>query len=305
MRAKSEINTMALPYKILSALGIIIGVLLIALFLTIGYTSGCGDRPIADKHPQSMQAINYHCYGGPEVLELTDVAKPEIAEDEVLVKVSAAGVNPLDWHYMRGAPYVMRLMSGIGAPSDPRIGTDFAGTVEAVGAKVTRFKRGDEVFGGAGGTFSEYVTVRETRAITRKPSNTSFEQAAAVPIAAITALQALRDSGELQAGQSVLINGASGGVGTYAVQIAKSMGAEVTGVCSTRNVDMVKSLGADFIVNYKKEDFVEDSKRYDLIIDNVGNRSVGELREVLNLKAFWSWLVAPAVTGLAHSKTHW
>ncbi|MBT8114151.1 MAG: NAD(P)-dependent alcohol dehydrogenase [Arenicella sp.] len=272
---------MGLFTKILGVVGIIIGLLVLALIVTIGYTSDCGERPAAEDSANSMQAITYRCYGGPEVLELTDVTKPDIDEDEVLVKVQAAGVNPMDWHYMRGSPYIMRLMSGIGAPSDPRIGSDYAGTIEAVGAAVTGFKPGDRVFGPANGAFAEYVTVQATRSITHMPANTTFEQAAAVPIAAITALQALRDSGQLQAGQSVLINGASGGVGTFAVQIAKSMGAEVTGVCSTRNVDMVKSLGADYVVNYKKEDFVESGKQYDLIIDNVGNWSIPKLRKAL------------------------
>jgi NADPH:quinone reductase-like Zn-dependent oxidoreductase len=164
-------------------------------------------------------------------------------------------------------------MRGLGAPTDPRMGVDFAGTVEAVGKDVTRFEPGDEVFGGAGGAFAEYLTIRETRAVTYKPANMSFEQAATVPIAALTALQALRDKGQLQAGQKVLINGASGGVGTFAVQIAKSMGAEVTGVCSTRNVDMVRSIGADHVFDYKQEDYTESGQRYDLIIDMVGNHS--------------------------------
>ncbi|MCH8228294.1 MAG: NAD(P)-dependent alcohol dehydrogenase, partial [Proteobacteria bacterium] len=183
-----------------------------------------------------MKAIVYRCYGSPDVLEFEDIEKPTPADDEVLVKVVAASVNPLDWHYMRGSPYIMRLLAGLGAPNDARMGVDFAGTVEAVGRNVKRFKRGDEVFGGSSGAFAEYVTVREDRALVLKPANMTFEQSATVPIAGITALQALRDKGKIKRGTKVLINGASGGVGTFAVQIAKSFGAEVTGVCSTRNV---------------------------------------------------------------------
>jgi NADPH:quinone reductase-like Zn-dependent oxidoreductase len=221
-----------------------------------------------------MQAVTYQCYGSPEVLEIGAVEKPVPGPDQVLVRVHAAAVNPLDWHYMRGSPYLMRLMSGIGRPADTRLGRDFAGVVEAVGEAVSRFEPGDEVFGGARGSFAEYVVVRETGAIAKKPANVSFEEAASVPVAAITALQAIRDSGQLEAGQAVLINGASGGVGTFAVQIAKSMGAEVTGVCSTRNVDMVRSIGADHVIDYKKDDYTHGDRRYDLIVDMVGNHSL-------------------------------
>jgi NADPH:quinone reductase-like Zn-dependent oxidoreductase len=183
---------------------------------------------------------------------------------------------------MRGSPYFIRLGSGVGAPKDIRLGVDFAGTVEAVGKDVQQFKPGDEVFGGANGAFSEYVTVRESRALAMKPANITFEQAASVPIAAITALQALRDKGKIKTGHRVLINGASGGVGTFAVQIAKSFGAEVTGVCSTRNVEMVRSIGADHVFDYKKENYTESGKQYDLIIDNVGNHSLLANRRVLS-----------------------
>jgi NADPH:quinone reductase-like Zn-dependent oxidoreductase len=215
------------------------------------------------------------------VLEFAAVERPEPAAGQVLVKVRAASVNPLDWHFMRGSPYFMRLMSGIGTPADTRLGVDFAGTVVAVGESVTRYQPGDEVFGGATGAFAEYVVVRESGAIALKPGNVSFEEAASVPIAAITALQALRDKGQLQAGQKVLINGASGGVGTFAVQIAKALGAEVTGVCSTRNVEMVRSIGADHVFDYKKENYTESERRYDLIVDMVGNHSVRENLGVL------------------------
>jgi NADPH:quinone reductase-like Zn-dependent oxidoreductase len=229
-----------------------------------------------------MKAIVYRCYGPPEVLQFEDVAKPTPADDEVLVRVRAAAVNPLDWHYMRGSPYIMRLASGLGAPDDSRLGVDFSGTVEAVGINVKMFKPGDSVFGGGRGAFAEYLTVREDRALALKPANVTFEQAASVPIAAITALQALRDKGKVQPGHKVLINGASGGVGTFAVQIAKSLGAEVTGVCSTRNVDMVRSIGADHVIDYTREDYTRSGEKYDVIIDNVGNHSLLANRRVLD-----------------------
>jgi NADPH:quinone reductase-like Zn-dependent oxidoreductase len=229
-----------------------------------------------------MKAVVSRCYGSPEVLKVEQAAKPTPADNEVLVKVHAAAVNPLDWHYMRGKPYIMRLGAGFGAPKDTRVGVDFAGTVEAVGKDVSHFKPGDEVFGGKSGALAQYVVVREDRSIVLKPANVTFEQAAAVPIAAITALQGLRDQGNVKPGQKVLINGASGGVGTFAVQIAKSFGAEVTGVCSTRNVELVQSLGADHVIDYTKEDFTQGTQRYDLILDNVGSHSLSEYRHVLN-----------------------
>jgi len=269
-----ENEKMKLRYKVGLGFLTLFTALLVTLAVTIGYTKGCGPAPDVAIEGESVKAITYRCYGGPEVLEFTDIAKPIPAADEVLVKVQAASVNPLDWHYMRGSPYLMRLMSGIGAPKSDAMGVDFAGTVTAVGAAVTRYKPGDEVFGGRNGAFSEYLTIRESRALALKPANISFEQAAALPIAAVTALQALRDTGQLQAGQKVLVNGASGGVGTYAVQIAKAMGAEVHGVCSTRNVELVQSLGADRVFDYKSEDYTQADERYDVIIDNVGNNSV-------------------------------
>jgi NADPH:quinone reductase-like Zn-dependent oxidoreductase len=229
-----------------------------------------------------MKAIVYRWYGSPEVLAFEDTAKPVPADDEVLVKVHAAAVNPLDWHYMRGTPYFLRLGSGLGSPKDSRLGVDFAGTVEAVGKDVTRYKAGDAVFGGANGAFAEYVTIAENRGLAAKPANVSFEQAASAPIAAITALQGLRDEGQIKPGQKVLINGASGGVGTFAVQIAKSLGAEVTGVCSTRNLELVRSIGADHVVDYTRENYTESGKLYDLIIDNVGNHSLSANRRALS-----------------------
>jgi NADPH:quinone reductase-like Zn-dependent oxidoreductase len=191
-------------------------------------------------------------------------------------------LNPLDWHYMRGTPYLMRLGSGLRRPKDTRLGVDYAGTVEAVGRNVTRFKPGDEVFGGRSGALAQYVVARQDRAVALKPANLSFEQAGAVGIAGTTALQGLRDAGRLRAGDKVLINGASGGVGTFAVQIAKSMGAEVTGVSSARNHELVRSLGADHVIDYTKQDYTAGAERYDVILDNVGNHSLSDLRRVLN-----------------------
>ena len=240
--------------------------------------------PVTPRAPTgagTMKSVRYHCYGSPDVLRLERVAIPTPADDQVLVRVEAAGVNPLDWHYMRGEPYLVRLMAGIGAPDDPKLGVDFAGTVEAVGSAVTRFQPGDEVFGGVTGAFSEYVVIGQDRAIAHKPANVSFEEAGTVAIAAVTALQGLRDHGGLQPGQKVLINGASGGVGSFAVQIARSIGAEVTGVCSARNAAMVRELGANHVIDYRQENFTELGKRYDLILDMVGNHSLSDLRGVL------------------------
>jgi NADPH:quinone reductase-like Zn-dependent oxidoreductase len=231
-----------------------------------------------------MKAVVYSNYGSPDVLEIRDVKKPVPNDDQVLIKVRAASINPLDWHFMEGTPYIMRIGVGLRKPKDPRLGVDMAGQVEAVGKNVTLFKPGDEVFGGRNGAFAEYVCARADRAIVLKPANLTFEQAACVPIAAITALQGLRDKGKIQPGQKVLINGASGGVGTFAVQIAKTFGADVTGVCSTRNLDLVRSLGADHVIDYTKEDFTKGEQRYDLILDNVGNQPLSGFRHVLQPK---------------------
>jgi len=273
---------MKLRYKILSGLFGVLAVAIAVLAIAIGYTAPCEPAPERASGGAQMKAIVYRCYGSPDVLALEDVEKPEPGEHEVLVRVEAASVNPLDWHYMRGSPYLMRLGAGIGSPKDNRMGVDFAGVVAAVGAQVTAFKPGDEVFGGRTGAFAEYVLVPDGRAIAHVPAGVSFEQAASLPIAALTALQALRDKGGLQPGQKVLINGASGGVGTFAVQIAKWMGAEVHGVCSTRNVALVRSLGADHVFDYKKEDVTESGEVYDLIIDMVGNHSLSKLRGVMS-----------------------
>ena len=277
-------RSMKLRYKILGGFVIFLMVAISALALVLGHTADCGPAPAVSENTELMKAIVYRCYGSPDVLEFVDVEKPTPAADEVLVKVRAASVNPLDWHYMRGSPYFMRLGTGLGAPTNTRMGVDFAGTVEAVGSNVTRFRPGDDVFGGRNGAFAEYVIVPEDRALAMKPGNVTFEQAASAPIAAISALQALRDKGKIKPGQKVLINGASGGVGTFAVQIAKSFGAEVTGVCSTRNVEMVLSIGADHVVDYKKVDYTESGERYDLIIDMVGNHSLSENRRAMSPK---------------------
>ncbi len=256
-------------------------VAILSLALVLSHNSACGSAPVVSDETKLMKAIVYRCYGSTDVLEFADVEKPQPADNEVLVKVVAASVNPLDWHFMRGTPYFMRLMSGLGTPNDTGVGVDFAGTIDAVGSNVTRFKPGDEVFGGGEGAFAEYVTISEDGALAMKPANVTFEQAASAPIAALTALQALRDIGKLEPGQTVLINGASGGVGTFAVQIAKSFGAEVTGVCSTRNVEMVRSLGADHVFDYTKEDYTESGQQYDLIVDMVSNHSLSENRSAL------------------------
>jgi NADPH:quinone reductase-like Zn-dependent oxidoreductase len=275
---------MTLGYKITGAILLLVAVGLTWLGFTLSHDSACGAAPALPKDAKLMKAIVYRCYGPPDVLKLEAIEKPAPEDAQVLVKVHAAAVNPLDWHYMRGKPYIMRMESGIGAPKNPRLGVDFAGTVEAVGKDVKRFKPGDEVFGGKFGAFGEYVRVAEDGAMALKPANLTFEQAGSVGIAAVTALQALRDQGKVQPGQKVLINGASGGVGTFAVQIAKSFGADVTGVSSTRNVELVRSIGADHVIDYTREDFTKSGQHYDVILDNVGNRSLLDIRRVLNPK---------------------
>lgn len=271
-------------YKVLSIIAILFAVTVLSTALVVSHDSSCGfPQPLPANTP-SMRAVVYRCYGSPDVVKLEDTAKPIPGADRVLVKVHAASVNPLDWHYMRGKPLVMRPMSGLGKPDDIRLGVDFAGTVEAVGKNVRRFKPGDDVFGGANGAFAEYATVRDGGSVALKPTNVTYEQAAAVPIAAITALQALRDKAQVRAGQKVLVNGASGGVGTFAVQIAKVYGAEVTAVCSTKNMEMVRSIGADHVIDYTREDFTKRPEHYDSIIDTVGTHSLSEYARVLNPK---------------------
>jgi len=227
-----------------------------------------------------MKAIVYHKYGSPDVLELQEVDKPVVGDDDILVRVRASSANPLDWHFLRGKPYAMRLFSGLLRPKSNRLGVDLAGEVEAVGRNVTQFSPGDEVYGAANGSYAEYVCASPD-ALVPKPSNLSFEQAAAVPIAAWTALQFLRDKGRIQSGHKVLVNGASGGVGTFAVQIAKSLGADVTGVCSTKNVEMVRSIGADHVFDYTREDFTRGERRHDLVFDTIGNHSLFEVRRTM------------------------
>ena len=230
--------------------------------------------------PKLMKAIVINAYGSPDVLELKEVAAPAIKDDEVLVRVHAASLNAGDLFALRGSPWLIRLSVGLRRPKNYILGWDMAGRVEAVGSQVTRFKPGDEVFGACSGSLAEYVHVAEDK-LAPKPANLTFEQAAAVPTAAVSALMGLRDAGKIQPGQKVLINGASGGVGTFAVQIAKAFGAEVTGVCSTRNVDLVRSIGADHVVDYTREDFTRNGQRYDLILDNVASRSFSDLRRAL------------------------
>ena len=248
-----------------------------------------------------MKAIVYYHYGSPDVLQYEEIEKPAPSDNEVLIKVRAASINPLDCGSLKGVPYIFHIVFGLRKPTvtqPGRPGVDVAGQVEAVGSSVTQFKPGDEVFGvcvsyprasGAKvwvhhqGSFAEYVCAPESTLV-KKPDNVTFEQAASVPVAAFTALQGLRDKGHIQPGQKVLINGAAGGVGTFAVQIAKSFGAEVTGVCSTRNVDMVRSIGADHVMDYTQEDFTKRGRRYDLIFDCVGNHSLSDCRRVLNPK---------------------
>ena len=232
-----------------------------------------------------MKAIVFHEYGAPDdVLELQETDKPIVEDDELLVRIRAASLNPYDWHFVTGLPYIARMQFGLLKPKANSLGADLVGQVEEVGKNVTQFRPGDEVLGEVEtGSFAQYACVSEESAVP-KPGNLTFEQAASVPMAGLTALQGLRDKGRIQPGQKVLINGASGGVGTFAVQIAKSFGAEVTGVCSTRNVDMVRSIGADHVVDYTQEDFTRSGRRYDLMFDLVGNHSPSECRRALNPK---------------------
>jgi NADPH:quinone reductase-like Zn-dependent oxidoreductase len=260
---------------------------------------GAGQRS-GSFHPLVKAAV-YTRYGPPDVVvQITDVNKPAPKGDEVLIRVRAASVNPLDWHFTRGTPYFVRIPAGLRKPKITRLGVDVAGEVEAVGRNVTQFKAGDEVFGSCRGAFAEYACTPETALVT-KPNNVTYEQAASAPLAALTALQGLRDKGKIQPGQMVLINGAAGGVGTFAVQIAKSFGADVTGVCSTRNVDMVRAIGADRVIDYTQEDFTKSGQHYDLILDSVGNHSLLAFRRVLNPKGNYiavggpsgRWMIGP------------
>jgi NADPH:quinone reductase-like Zn-dependent oxidoreductase len=233
-----------------------------------------------------MKAVVRDKYGPPDVLNLAEVERPELADDGVVVRVRASSVNRLDWYDVTGTPWVARPITGLRRPKSRLLGVDFAGTVEAVGKDVNDLQPGDDVFGGrsgSSGSFAEYVSAQ--KGIARKPANLTFEEAAAVPVAALTALQGLRDHGQLQPGQKVLVNGASGGVGTFAVQIAKALGAEVTAVCSSRNVEQARSLGADQVIDYTKEDFTRSGRRHDVILDVAGSKSWSQCRRVLNPQA--------------------
>ena len=241
-------------------------------------TNDCEQQTAAPRNP--MKAMVYCDYGLTNV-KLANVEKPAPNDDQLLVRVRAVSINPYDWHFIEGTPKIMRLGVGLRKPKDIRLGVDFAGTVEAVGKNVTQFQPGDEVFGGKTGAFAEYICPRADRAVARKPASLTFEQAASINIAGMTALQAVRDKGQVQPGEKALINGASGGVGTFAVQIAKSFGADVTGVCSGKNAELVRSLGADHVIDYTKEDFTKGNQLYDVILDNVANHSLSELRKVL------------------------
>lgn len=272
---------MKLRHKLFTIPLLIVSTAILILALMLSHSQPCPASLGLATGVASMKAVVHHCYGSPDVLEVGDVEVPVAGPREILVKVEAASVNPLDWHFMRGSPYIMRFLTGFGAPGDPRFGRDFAGTVQAIGEEVTEFEVEDRVYGGANGAFAQYLTRGATGSVAKIPDNVSSAEAASVPVAGITALQALRDKGQLQPGQKVLINGASGGVGTFAIQIAKSMGAEVTGVCSTRNVEMVKSIGADHVFDYKQENYTDSGQQYDLIIDNVGNHSLSANRRAL------------------------
>lgn len=268
-------------YRILGIVAIVLLVLAGAAAIALSHNVACGPTPALVAQAETMTAAVNRCYGPPSVVRVERIARPALADDRLLVHVYAASVNPLDWHFLRGEPYVMRLQAGLGLPANPRLGVDYAGVVVAVGSKVTRFRPGDAVMGGRRGSFAEYISVAEEGAIARKPDSVSFADAAAAPIAAVTALQALRDKAGVRKGQKVLIVGASGGVGTYALQIAKNLGAEVTGVCSTTSMALVRSLGADHVIDYTSEDYADGAQRYDAIIDMVSSHSPGENRQLL------------------------
>lgn len=262
-----------------------IGLVLLAGYAFADYAFQHPPAPVIKALPadaaQRMKAVVYYQYGAPDVLQVVEVEKPIPGDKDVLVKVEAASINPFEWHFMEGKPYMVRAMAGWRAPKRYRLGVDFAGTVVATGKSVTRYKIGDRVWGAEDGALAQFVTLPEDDTFTSIPPNISFEQAASVPIAGMTALQALRDEGKLRAGEKVLVNGASGGVGTFAVQLAKDLGGEVTGVTSTRNLAMVTALGADHVIDYTREDFTQGSQRYDLIIDNVGSHSLLDYRHAL------------------------
>jgi NADPH:quinone reductase-like Zn-dependent oxidoreductase len=261
---------------------VLVALLLAAIAIFIAYwrsTNDCERYSATPANP--MKAVIKCDYGTPDVLRVRDLEKPTPDDNQLLVRVRAASLNPLDGHFVRGM-WLARIMGGgLRKPKDTRIGVDYAGTVEAVGKNVTQFKVGDEVFGGRNGSLAQYICAKADRAVCLKPASITLEQGATIAVAATTALQGLRDHGHLRAGQKVLINGASGGVGTFAVQIAKVMGADVTGVCSTGNVDLVKSIGADHVIDYTKEDFTTGDQHYDVLFDNVQNHTFSERRRAL------------------------
>jgi NADPH:quinone reductase-like Zn-dependent oxidoreductase len=280
------------------------GLVVVALLGTVAFAvaywrsdNNCAAvRAAVPEHP--MRAVLYCSYGAPDVLAIDEIEKPVPGPAQVLVRVRAASVNPLESHFMRGEPYVMRLGAGLRKPADIRLGVDFSGTVEALGSEVGTVKPGDEVFGGRTGALAEYIVV-SARSVVAKPTNISHAQAAAVPVAALTALQAVRDKGRVRAGQQVLVNGASGGVGTFVVQIAKSFGASVTGVSSTRNVELVRSLGADRTIDYTHEDYTQGTARFDVIVDMVGNHSLRANRGVLQPHGIYVMVGGPSGRWLA------
>jgi NADPH:quinone reductase-like Zn-dependent oxidoreductase len=261
---------------------VLVALLFAGMAIFIAYWRSSNDCQRQSAAPANPMKAVVHCeYGTPDVLEVKDIEKPAPDDMQLLVRVRAASLNPLDGHMMRGMLLARLMGNGLRKPKDTRIGVDYSGVVEAIGKSVTQYKIGDEVFGGRNGALAQYICPRADRGIALKPSNLNFEEAGSIAVAGITALQGLRDVGHLRTGQKVLVNGASGGVGTFAVQIAKAMGAEVTGVCSTRNIDLVKSLGADHVIDYTKEDFTNGSQRYDVIFDNVQNHSFSERRRAL------------------------
>jgi NADPH:quinone reductase-like Zn-dependent oxidoreductase len=271
---------MSILSKVLLTLLAVVILSLAALAIAVSHNSACGPSPTAAV-AQPMKAAVYRCYGSPDVVRIEGIAKPVPGPHGLLIRIHASSVNPLDWHFLRGEPYLIRPTSGWGAPNDIRLGTDFAGTVEAVGKLVTRFKVGDEVFGAGDGAFGEYLEIPDTGPVAEKPAAVTFEQAAALPVAGLTALQALRDVGQLRPGQKVLINGAGGGVGTFAVQIAKAFGGDVTAVTNSGSVDLVRSLGADHVIDYTRQDFTQGAVKYDLIFDLSGTQPLSAYRRAL------------------------
>lgn len=280
--------------KLATGLAVLVVLGLAGLAIALRHEASCPPELPSAPGGAAFSAVLQRCYGPPGVLRLARVAAAPLVPGHVRVQVQAASVNPLDWHFMRGEPRVMRLASGFGAPRESRLGADFAGVVTAVAPGVTRLRPGDRVFGVRTGSFAEFVDVRADGAIAVLPAQVGFASGAAVPVAALTALQALRDVGGLRPGQRVLVNGASGGVGSFAVQIARLMGGEVTGVSSTRNLDLVRGLGAARVIDYTTEDFTRDATRWDLIVDNVGNRPLGEVLRVLAPQGRYVMVGAPS-----------